>query len=310
MDGIKGITFFPFAPNGGFGRGEARESLTAMKERTGANTVVLVPVGLQETPQSVEIDYCSSDTVSDKELKDLMLYAGELGLKVILKPTVNCRNGVWRAHINFFDEDVPCEPKWSDWFESYTEFQLHYAKIAEEIGCEIFIAGCEMVMSERREAQWRKLVNDIRTVYSGQISYNTDKYQEHNVKWWDCVDIISSSGYYPADDWENQLDRIEKVVKQFKKPFFFAEAGCMSTKGSDKVPNNWELNGETDLEGQAQWYEKAFEAMQKRSWVEGVILWSWDGRLYSDEEAKQHRYYEFYKKPAEQIVKKYFSDGR
>lgn len=306
MKNIKGITFYPFAPRGGFRSEEAKVSLREMKERIGANTVILVPVGIQEKPQSVVIDYCSERTVGDEELKEFMIYAKELGLDVILKPTVNCADGTWRAHINFFDEDVPCEPKWSEWFEAYTEFQLHYAKIAQEMKCPIFIAGCEMVMSERREEQWRKLIDDIRTVYTGLVSYNTDKYQEHNVKWWDCVDIISSSGYYPADDWENQLDRIEKIVKKFEKPFFFAEAGCMSTKESWKIPNNWEIMGEVDLSGQAMWYEKALAAMSKREWVEGVVLWSWDGRLYTAEEVEKHRYYEVYRKPAENVIAGYF----
>lgn len=302
MDNIKGITFYPFAPKGGFDREEARESLRVMKERTGADTVVLVPAGWQETPQSIEIDYCSAKTVGDGELKKFMNYAKSLGLKVVLKPTVNCLNGVWRAHINFFDEDVPCEPKWSEWFAAYTAFQLHYARIAEEAGCELFIAGCEMVMAERREQEWRRLIHDIRGVFSGLVSYNTDKYQEHRVKWWDCVDVISSSGYYPADDWENQLDRIEKVIKMYHKPFFFAEAGCMSMEGSKMVPNNWELSGEADLKGQAEWYSKAFAAINQREWVRGIVLWSWDGTLYSREEAESHKYYEVYQKPAEKII--------
>ena len=44
--------------------------------------------------------------------------------------------------------------------------------------------------------------------YYGLMSYNTDKYQEDHVSWWDCVDVISSSGYYPIDQWEQELDRI------------------------------------------------------------------------------------------------------
>ena len=71
--------------------------------------------------------------------------------------------------------------------------------------------------------------------YHGLVSYNTDKYQEDHVSWWDCVDVISSSGYYPIDQWEQELDRIEKVVQKFKKPFFFAEAGFATiiVPGSD-----------------------------------------------------------------------------
>lgn len=87
--------------------------------------------------------------------------------------------------------------------------------------------------------------------YHGLVSYNTDKYQEDHVSWWDCVDVISSSGYYPIDQWEQELDRIEKNVLKYRKPFFFAEAGCMSRKGSGMVPNNWELQGELRLEEQS-----------------------------------------------------------
>ncbi|MFP3155380.1 1,4-beta-xylanase [Lachnospiraceae bacterium ZAX-1] len=307
MDDTKGITFFPFTPKGGFLQPEAKESLFAMKERTRANTVIFVPGGWQETAQSVKISYTTDKTLGDDELRSFIEYAKGLNLNVMLKPTVNCLDGTWRAHINFFDEDVPCEPKWSEWFEEYTAFQVHYATIAQEMKCDMFIAGCEMVMAERREKEWREVIAAIKNVYSGPVSYNTDKYQEDRVKWWDCVDVISSSGYYPVDDWEKQLDRIEKVVKKYGKPFFFAEAGCMSTTGSKEVPNDWGLCGEIDLQGQASWYQEAFAAIKKRTWVNGVVLWSWNGKLYTQEEAKQDRYYEIYQKPAEEVVYQYFT---
>lgn len=164
---------------------------------------------------------------------------------------MNCKDGTWRAFISFFKHDVLCEPKWENWFASYKEFQTHYARIAEEEQCDIFIAGCEMVMTEHREKQWREVIASIRKEYHGLVSYNTDKYQEDHVSWWDCVDVISSSGYYPIDQWEQELDRIEKTVLKYRKPFFFAEAGCMSRKGSGMVPNNWELQGELRLEEQS-----------------------------------------------------------
>ena len=277
-----------------------------MKENTNSNFVILAPNGLQDTAQSEEICYTSEATVSDDELKGMIDYAKELGMRVALKPTVNCKNGTWRAHVNFFDEDVVCEPKWCNWFESYTEFQLHYARLAKEMGVEMHIAGCEMVMAERREAEWRKLIADIRSEFDGLVSYNTDKYQEHHVKWWDAVDVISSSGYYPLEDWENQLDRIEKVVKKFNKPFFFAEAGCMSIVDSNKVPNDWTVQGEADAEGQADWYEAMFQACLKRDWVDGMAFWSWNSHLYTPSAALKKKDYEIYAKPAEKIVKKYY----
>jgi hypothetical protein len=244
--------------------------------------------------------------MSDDELTDIIDYAHEIGLRVALKPTVNCKNGTWRAHINFFDRDVHCEPKWSCWFSSYTDFQLHYAVLAEKTGCEMFLAGCEMVMSERREREWRKLIADIKEVYHGIVSYNTDKYQEDNINWWDCVDVISSSGYYPLADWDKELDRIETVVRRFNKPFFFAECGCMSTNGSSNVPNDWTLTGKVNIQEQADWYEAMFRACSKRPWVEGFCLWDWSLKRYPVPKANADGGYSIYAKPAETVVKKYY----
>ena len=236
----------------------------------------------------------------------MIRYAKEKVIRVGLKPTVNCKDGTWRAFISFFEHDIPCEPKWKNWFASYKEFQTHYARIAEEEQCDIFIAGCEMVMTEHREKQWREVIASIRKEYHGLVSYNTDKYQEDHVSWWDCVDVISSSGYYPLEDWENQLDRIEAVVKKFQKPFFFAEAGCMSIVDSNKVPNDWTVQGEADAKGQADWYEAMFEACLKREWVRGMAFWSWNSHLYTKNAALKRKDYEIYAKQAEKIVKKYY----
>jgi len=306
MQFIKGVTFASFCQKGSFETKEAYESLDNLKAKTGADFIILVPNGLQETAQSEEICYTSDATMSDEELVRMIHYAHEIGLRVALKPTANCKNGTWRAHINFFDKDVHCEPKWSNWFASYTDFQLHYAKIAEETGCEMFIAGCEMVQSERRADEWRKLIADIKEVFHGPVTYNTDKYQEDNVTWWDCVDVICSSGYYPMNDWEQELDRIEAVVKKYNKPFFFSECGCMSTEGSSKVPNDWSMRGEVSLKEQADWYTAMFEACKKRPWVEGFCLWDWTWKQYSPCKAKCNGGYDIYEKPAQEVVKKYY----
>ena len=307
MNFIKGVTFAPFACKGVLSKKETYDSFDKMLSGTGADFIILVPNGLQDTPQSEHIDFTSEATMSDEELIRFIQYAKSKNVRVALKPTANCKNGTWRAHINFFDEDVPCEPKWCNWFEAYTKFQLHYAAIAEECGCEMFIAGCEMVQTQRRESEWRKLIADIRSVYSGPVSYNTDKYQEHNVNWWDCVDYISSSGYYPIDDWENQLDRIEKVVRKFNKPFFFAECGCMSTKDSNRVPNDWAVKGAVDLQGQADWYRTMFTSCSKRDWVGGFCIWDWSAKLYPATQADTDGKYGIYAKPAEQVVKEFYT---
>lgn len=164
-----------------------------------------------------------------------------------------------------------------------------------------------MVMAEHREGQWRELIPEIRRYYHGLVSYNTDKYQEDHVSWWDCVDVISSSGYYPINQWEQELDRIEKTVRKYGKPFFFAEAGCMSKKGSGMVPNNWELQGKQSLEEQVNWYQSMFDACAKRPWVQGFAMWEWAPQLPDEAEAMADSSYEICNKPVQKIIKKYFA---
>lgn len=303
MEQIKGVTFAPFAPRGTLGDKRVQESMRQMQSRTGATHVILVPCGLQKTPQSEEIDFSGSGTPSDEELRALIAFARTIGLKVILKPTVNCENGVWRAHINFFDQDVPCEPKWSNWFASHERFQLHYAELAEKAGCVMFITGCEMVMAQRWEAEWRDLIGKVKSVFSGPVSYNTDKYQEDRVAWWDCIDVISSSGYYPFGSWGTQLARVRKVAERFQKPFFFAEVGCMSTAGSGNVPNDWSLEGPVDEEEQERWYREMFRETRRCPWISGWGLWDWPASLCPMPGAGSDSGYRFCGKPAEAVVR-------
>lgn len=101
MERINAVTFAPFCARGTFEKEETRQSLKLMKEKTGANYVIFAPNGMQKTAFSEEIDYRTDRNVTDEELIAMIGYAKELGLNVALKPTANCADGTWRAHINF-----------------------------------------------------------------------------------------------------------------------------------------------------------------------------------------------------------------
>ncbi len=286
---------------------EAKLSLKTMKSETASDTVVLCFAALMDTAHSETIDFVGEHMPTDSELIEMIKFAQNLGLRVILKPIVNCKNGTWRAHINFFDVDVPCEPKWSNWFASYFEYIIHYAKIAEVTNCEMLIIGCEMVQAQRKEKFWRDLINKVRETYSGLVSYNTDKYQEEHVTWWDAVDVISSSGYYPINDWNNQLNRIESTVKKYCKPFFFAEAGCMSTQGSSFIPNNWELQGSISLNEQAEYFKVMLEKTSKRNWISGFAFWDWQSQLYEKADGVLDSGYSTFGKPSCSIIFNFYN---
>lgn len=310
METINGITFGFMSQRGDWQDPMSRESLRMMKEELAASHVILPITVTQAHPQSTKIDWQSDNVLIDAEVKGMIAYAQGIGLKVILKPMVNVADGTWRAHINFFDYDVPCEPTWSQWFDSYREYLNHYAKLAEETGCVMLVIGCELVNSDRREAQWREIISQIRQHYNGLLTYNCDKYQENNLTWWDAVDVISSSGYYPIDKWEQELDRIEQVVNHYQKPFFFCEVGCPSREGSQYLPNDWSFSGEVSMIAQSRWFEKMFTACDKRNWIQGFGIWDWKARLYSREMALKDDDYGVYGKPAAAIIREFYKSTK
>ncbi|RUS48524.1 1,4-beta-xylanase [Cohnella sp. AR92] len=286
--------------------GEAADHSMEEMAKLGVNWVAIALAAEQEHPQSTTIPFREEPTVTDEEVRSAIRKAKSLGLKVCLKPVVNCANGTWRAHIGFFDNEIPGEPSWREWFASYGEFIKHYAVIAQEEGCEMYCVGCEMVQTDKRETEWRQLISEVRPIYGGLVTYNCDKYQEGYVSWWDAVDIISSSGYYPIGEWPQQLDRIEEVVKRWNKPFFFMEAGCPSREGSPNRPNDWSLPGGPSEEAQKLYYEDMFAETAKRDWMRGFMLWDWPAKLYDVSDAAANDDYCMYGKQAAAVVRDHY----
>jgi hypothetical protein len=303
---VGGMTWGWTGIRGSWGGQEAENSLDELVKLR-PNWIGVTFAALQATAVSTEIRFEDAPTVTDDEVRWAIRSAHNRRVKVCLKPVVNCADGTWRAFIGFFDWDVPGEPQWNQWFASYERFILHYAAIAEEEGCELFCIGCEMVRTDSREEEWRALIAKVRGVYTGPITYNCDKYQEDRVAWWDAVDVISSSGYYPSGQWDEQLDRIARVPERFGKPFFFMETGCPSRVGSAARPNDWTLVGEPSGAEQADFYREMFAACAKRPWMQGYMLWDWPAKLYPESVAPRNSDYCMFGKPAAEVVRSEYS---
>lgn len=287
-------------------RAEAKHSRVEMT-KLNTNWVMLAYAAIQETAQSTRIPFRDEPTLTDDEIRGAVARARSLGLKVCRKPVVNVADGTWRAYMGFFDWDVPGEPTWGDWFASYQEYIVHHASLAAELGVEFFCIGCEMVRADSREQQWRALVAEVREVYHGLVTYNCDKYQEDHVTWWDAVDVISASGYYPSGQWEAQLDRIGSVIRREGKSFCFIEAWCPSRVGSAAHPNDWNLAGEASERVQADYLDEMLSACAARDWVGGFMLWDWPARLYDRRDAAANDGYCMYGKAGAVVVARHYA---
>lgn len=86
------------------------------------------------------------------------------------------------------------EAWWNSWFDSYQQFILNYAKIAEQTGTEqlilggksvlpafsggIYLDGTESDVPDASEGQWLALIADIRAEYNGDLIWGTNAHQD------------------------------------------------------------------------------------------------------------------------------------
>lgn len=228
---LKGMTYGWGSKRGEYRTEYAEDSMRKLAE-TGSEWIALSFWTWQDTVHSTEIHYDYGYTVTDRDLAHAVQLAKQLGLKVCLKPVVNSRDGIWRARIGFPEEG---EIYWAAWFRSYTNFIKHYAELAEDLECEMFCIGCEMVGTESRTAEWRQLIQEVTNLYTGPIIYNANHGKEEGIEWLDEVDFIGTSAYYPVASvpgdsyenmlagWERQKPRLKSLSERFGKPLVFIE---------------------------------------------------------------------------------------
>ncbi|WP_186577106.1 glycoside hydrolase family 113 [Aquibacillus kalidii] len=314
---IKGMTYGWNTTRGAYRTNEAVESLEKLKA-TGSEWIALSFYALQDSFHSTEISFDYGQTMTDRDIEFAVRKAKELGLKVCLKPVVNCRDGIWRARIGFPEDAVD---HWEKWFSSYSDFLLHYAELAEELGCEMFCIGCEMINTESQTARWEKVIKEVRSKYKGLIIYNANHGKEEGVAWFDKVDLIGTSAYYPVAEkagdseenmikkWEEVKVKMKKLHEKFNKPIVFMEIGCRSAAGCATMP--WDFE-HTDLpfdeEEQANFYSSVMKVFWDEPWFAGFFWWDWKTKLYPLEDAKKDKDFDIYGKKAEEIVKHWYSN--
>ncbi|SDY95458.1 hypothetical protein SAMN05421736_104310 [Evansella caseinilytica] len=312
---VKGFTYGWNSSRGSYRTKQAVESLKKLKE-TGSEWIALAFYTYQETYSATEITFDYGYTITDRDIAFAVKQAKLHGLKICLKPVVNCKDGIWRARIGFPEE---ADFYWEKWFRSYTAFLLHYAELAEELGCEMLCIGCEMIGTESRTEQWSALIDNVRKVYHGPITYNANHGKEDGIAWLDKLDIIGTSAYYPVanepgtgeetmmENWEKVKEKLAILHERFQKPILFVEIGCRSASGCATMP--WDFT-HTDLpfseEEQADFYSSVMKVFWNEPWFAGFFWWDWSTELYPAEKAKTNTGFDIYGKKAEQVVKQWY----
>lgn len=317
---IKGFTYGYYAEKGLYDCEEGRYSQDALMD-LGINWVCLAFPVNQKTYASTEILFDYRKNVPDLELLSTIRRFRDRGVKVCLKPMINCDDGMWRALINFPDQSMFEEDTyWGKWFASYQAFLLHYAQLAEYSGCEMFCLGCEMLGTERKEEYWRQTIAMVRKVYHGPLVYNTNHGKEELAQWYDALDYLGTSAYYPVEsapggsleemteNWKQVAGKLADLSARLNKKIIFMEIGCRSALGCAQMP--WDFTHRefpVSQEEQARFYESCLSVMNGQEWFEGVFWWDWGTHIYHDrEEAQEDIGFNIYLKEAEKVVRKWY----
>lgn len=211
-------------------------------------------------------------------------YAKALKLKVMLKPHVWVRGQGWAGDFQLKGND-----DWEKWEESYSDYILPLAKMADSLNVELLCIGTEYRKAATlRPNFWRKLIDEVRKVYSGKVVYaaNWDNYK--NIVFWDKLDYVGIDAYFPlsservptADElnrnWRNTKFEIRNFSKKWDKPILFTEFGYQSIEYA--ADGHWKHDQDTlsvNLQNQAVAYQAIFDTFWKEPWFHGGFLWKW-----------------------------------
>lgn len=277
----------------------------------GAEYIALCPTFYQERHDSTVIKR-TDQTPSDKSLFHAIKKAHELGLKIMLKPHLdlidNYDGTYWRADIGFFNEQ-----DWQKWFREYEKFITHYADMAERLGVEIFCVGTELSFAAQRASDWQNLIDEIRKIYCGKLTYAANWDDFKNVKFWKNLDYAGIDAYFPltykispsVEDlkigWEKWKQEIAEWHTLINKPVIFTEIGYASSSSAPHSPWKSGETGNADMGTQAKCYKAFFETIWNEPWLRGVYWWKWDA--FTQAGGKNNRHFTPQNKPAQNIIK-------
>jgi hypothetical protein len=243
---------------------------------------IVVPT-YQETIDSSKIftnDFDGGDTPSDESIEHAIEIAHSLGMKVMLKPHVDCRDGTPRI-------DIIAS---SEWFDNYEKMIIRYAKLAQKNKVEIFSVGTELEGTTfgRWTQNWRDIINKIKGVYSGYLTYSANWTEYETVPFWGMMDFIGIDAYFPLtknkdatkehliEAWEGIADDLGNWLneKGLNKPIIFTEIGYPSSDGANKQP--WsQITDVEDQDEQKDCMDAVITVMSKRPYFKGMYLWQY-----------------------------------
>jgi hypothetical protein len=307
--GINGVTFEAppqVADSGTF----------AAMRRIGTGWVALVPFGFCRPGQPQVVFNSPRQWWGEKD--EGIIGCAQLlqrqGIQLMLKPQLWIGGGSFTGHY-----EAGGEADWQIWEKGYADYILHNARLADSLGIDLFCIGTELEKAvQQRPAFWEKLIQEVKKVYKGKLTYAANWNEYANTPFWKQLDYIGIDAYFPLSEaatpsvdelvngWNKHFAEIQQVQVAEKKPVLFTEYGYRSTDYCAKEPWASGRQGTVNLTAQRNALEALYRRFAPEPWFAGGFIWKWhanDGRAggeANNDFTPQH-------KPAETVIKVWYT---
>jgi hypothetical protein len=286
--GGKQVGFMVATPSSG-GGSETTPAELQRVAATGANSVGVTVYWATSDDQSSVAPEAATST--DLQLRALIRSAGTAGLKTMLHLMLHCPScpDGWRGQIAPADR--------GRFYQSYSAMVAHYATIAAEERVATLFIGSEMNSLQEDEGQWRNLVATARRAFPGTLAYEVNWDSLTRVKFWDALDLIGVSAYFPLTDEANpSVAHLNKAWMQPRTAWFhgkswvdelgalsaatgrrimFGEVGYRSISSAAARPFETTTPGSYSPQAQSNAMESLLLTFENKSWFAGVTWWDW-----------------------------------
>lgn len=282
---VKGVSLAHIHRRGsGYGSEECRQQLAAIKA-TGANWIAINDFAYMQSINDPGLRFERDGSMRREDIVRAINDAHAIGLKVLVKPHIWSRD-FWNGDKWVGQIEMKTDAEWKQWFDNYTQYVLYNAQIAAETNADSLCVGVELVKTSGREHDWRALVAEVRKIYKGPICYSAEFQEWKNIAWWDAVDVIGITAYFPVagidspDDatiragWAKVYEQLIPFAEKFNRTICFTEIGYTTSTSAAREPWSGKVVGD-DEALQARLYRIGLEEASKRERVVGVFAWKW-----------------------------------
>jgi hypothetical protein len=255
-------------------------------------------------------------TPSPSHIAIFLAVAAKAHIRVTLRPVLNenalvARNPqAWRGSI---------EPQnRAAWFRSYRKLLLPYAAAAQAGHAATFVLGTELISLEGAP-QWPGLVRSLRSVYSGQLTYdqNHDEFASytanppvpsHNVDAYPQFSLPDSASVARLTSAWNAWLGTHPLSE--RRQTTLSEVGIDAVAGSYDEPWAWRntRTAPIDTRVQAAWYRAACNAVSAQQIGGGIYWWevNFDASPANPGPFESDRL-TFLDRPAQQVIRSCFA---